>query len=233
MELKFSIILPIHNEEINAKKLIEEILELYPEDNYEIIAVNDKSTDNTLEMLEEIDSNKLKIITHQNNMGQSAAMITGAENCNSDICVFLDGDGQNDPQYIGNMIKLLEMSNSDIKLIIGERTDRQHTVSKKIQSAFGNWIRNLLLGDGCRDSGCGLKIVYKKEFLKLHRLNNLHRFIPYMLKIQGYRFLHYQIKDRPREYGVSHYNIFKRLTSVLETYICFLLWFVTANLRIK
>lgn len=232
MKLKYSIILPVHNERTNAKKLIDEILEIYPNNDYEIIAVNDNSTDDTLEILEKINNSKLKIISHKKNKGQSAAMITGAENCNSDICVFLDGDGQNDPQYVNNMVKLLEKSASNIKLVIGERQDRQHTVSKKVQSAFGNWIRNLLLGDGCRDSGCGLKVIYKKEFLKLHRLNNLHRFIPYLLKIHGYTFLHYQIKDRPREYGESHYNIFKRLTSVLETYICFLLWFVTSNLRI-
>ena len=233
MYLKFSIILPIHNEENNAKNLINEILELYPEDNYEIIVVNDKSTDNTLKILEEIKSKKLKIITHQTNKGQSAAMITGAEICNSDICVFLDGDGQNNPKYISNMIKLLEKSESDIKLVIGERINRQDTQSKKIQSIYGNWIRNLILCDNCRDSGCGLKIIYKKEFLKLHRINNLHRFIPYMLKLHGYKFLHYKIVDRHRKYGISHYNIFNRLISVLEIFICFLLWYVTYNLRIR
>ena len=231
--MKFSVILPIHNESLNAKKLINEIISLHKDDNYEIIAINDNSTDDTLKILNDIDDKRLKIINHTKNKGQSAAMITGALSCNSDICVFLDGDGQNDPKYIKEMLKLLETSNSDCKLIIGERVDRQHTFSKHIQSLVGNFLRAIILGDGCRDSGCGLKIIYKKEFLSLHRLNNMHRFIPYLLKLHGYHFKHYEIKDRAREFGVSHYNIFKRVTSILETFICFLLWFVTSNLRIK
>ena len=223
--MEFSIILPIHNEEINAKKLILEILNLYPDKNYEIIAVNDCSNDKTLEMLNEISSEKLSIINHPVNLGQSRAMLTGAKVAKSDICVFLDGDGQNDPKYLFNMVNLLKKSEDNIKLVIEKK--RTHTFSKHLQSIFGNWIRNLILGDNCNDSGCGLKVIYKKEFLDLHRLNNMHRFIPYLLKIQGFSFLHYPIIDRSREYGTSHYNIFKRIQSILETYICFLLWFTT------
>ena len=189
--MEFSIILPIHNEQINAKKLILEILNLYPDKTYEILAVNDYSNDKTLEMLKEIESEKLSIISHSVNLGQSRAMITGAQSAKSDICVFLDGDGQNDPKYIDNMVNLLKKSSDNIKLIIGERKKRTHTFSKHLQSIFGNWIRNLILDDNCNDSGCGLKVIYKKEFLDLHRLNNMHRFIPYLLKIQGYTRIYF------------------------------------------
>ena len=226
--LDYSIIIPVHNESENIRKLILEIKNVC-KGKFEIIVVNDKSTDNTLEILENI--NDIIIVNHKVNSGQSKSMISGALVSKSDICVFIDGDGQNNPIYINGMVKELKKSDFRIKLNIGTRLHRKSGLSKKIQSFFGNFIRNIILNDKCKDSGCGLKVIYRDIFLSLHRINNMHRFIPYLLKISNYEYIDTEIIDRPREYGVSHYNILTRFISILETFTCFLLWFITSNLR--
>ena len=209
---KFSIIIPVYNEQENVQILFEEIyLFLKKISDFEVIFVNDASTDNTLQNLKEIKSKNKNviIINNEKNLGQSMSVIRGVKKANAKIIITLDGDCQNDPNDI---IKLYDkyISDSDLKLVAGIRENRKDNVIKIISSIIANKIRNFFLNDNCTDTGCGLKVFDKEIFLSFFEFDGIHRFLPALFNGFGYKVFFIPVNHRPRVYGFSKYDTLKR-----------------------
>ena len=207
----FSIVVPIFNESENIKFLLEEIsnsLNRYK--SYEIVIVNDASTDNSLEILRSENYKFLKIINNNINKGQSYSIRKGIENTSNNIIITIDGDGQNDPADIPKLLEIYNSSN-EIKLIGGIRTKRKDKYIKVISSKIANFIRSKILDDQCKDTGCSLKIFDKDIFLNFPYFNGIHRFLPALFKGYGYTTKFVEVNHRKRKYGVSKYGTMNRL----------------------
>ncbi len=207
-----SIIIPVYNEEDSIIDLIYEIEnDLKNTLIYEIIIVNDGSTDSTIDKLSKFKFKNLKIINNKNNLGQSKSIFNGVSNSNYNTIVTIDGDGQNIPKDI---LKLSEMffKHQNVKLVSGIRVKRKDKLIKLISSKIANIIRNFILKDNCKDTGCSLKIFDKKIFLSFPFFDGIHRFIPAFFVRNNYKVLYIDVGHRPRLKGVSKYGTKDRLT---------------------
>lgn len=199
-----SVVVPIYNEEGNVKELHKEIHEVCEKlnDQYEIIFIDDGSTDKTVEICKDL--RPLKIIQFRRNFGQTAAMDVGIKAAQFDYIVTMDGDLQNDPADISHMIQYLEENNFDV--VSGWRKNRKDTFMKRFTSRGANFLRHLIVHDGIHDSGCSLK-VYKREcFEGISLYGEQHRFIPALLKIKGFKVGECVVNHRPRTSGKTKYN---------------------------
>jgi len=209
---KFSLIIPVFNEEENVKILYNEIcVSLKKIKNYEIVFVNDFSTDSTLNNLREIEksSTNLKVLNNKENLGQSFSIINGIKIAKSNVIITLDGDCQNDPNDIINLYEKF-ISDSNLKLVAGIRIKRQDNLIKIISSIIANKIRSFILKDDCPDTGCGLKVFDKTIFLNFDKFDGIHRFLPALFKGFGYKVLYLPVRHRSRIYGKSKYGTVKR-----------------------
>ncbi|MDX3969304.1 MAG: glycosyltransferase family 2 protein [Bradyrhizobium sp.] len=208
-----SIVVPVRNEADNIAPLIAEIGAALDERwAYEIIYVNDGSTDATGERLAAImkQRSNLRQLRHARSGGQSAAVRSGVRAARGDIVATLDGDGQNNPAFLPDLIAAVEKS-PRIGLAAGQRVGRKDTGFKKFQSRVANGVRNAILKDGTRDTGCGLKAFRRDVFLMLPYFDGLHRFLPALVRREGYEIAYVDVIDRPRHSGVSNYGFFDRL----------------------
>lgn len=199
-----SVVVPIYNEEGNVKELHKEIHEVCEKlnDQYEIIFIDDGSTDKTVEICKDL--RPLKIIQFRRNFGQTAAMDVGIKAAQFNYIVTMDGDLQNDPADISHMIQYLEENNFDV--VSGWRKNRKDTFMKRFTSRGANFLRHLIVHDGIHDSGCSLK-VYKREcFEGISLYGEQHRFIPALLKIKGFKVGECVVNHRPRTSGKTKYN---------------------------
>jgi len=209
-----SIVVPVRNEAGNIAPLIAEIAAAldgrWP---YEIIYVNDGSTDATAERLGEQMKLRpnLRVLRHEKSSGQSAAVRSGVRAAGGAIVATLDGDGQNNPAFLRDLIAALEQGGTRFGLAAGQRVGRKDTGFKKFQSRFANRIRNAVLHDGTRDTGCGLKAFRRDVFLMMPYFDGLHRFLPALVRREGYDIAYVDVIDRPRHSGVSNYGFFDRL----------------------
>ena len=209
-----SIVVPVRNEAENVAPLIAEIsAALDGRWAYEIIYVNDGSTDATAERLAEIMKQRanLRRIDHAISSGQSAAVRTGVRAARGAIVATLDGDGQNNPAFLPDLIAAIEGGDGRIGLAAGQRIGRKDTGFKKLQSRIANGVRNAILRDGTRDTGCGLKAFRRDVFLVMPYFDGLHRFLPALVRREGYDIAYVDVIDRPRHSGVSNYGFFDRL----------------------
>ncbi|MEQ1839154.1 MAG: glycosyltransferase family 2 protein [Verrucomicrobiales bacterium] len=209
-----SVVVPVRNEEGNIAPLVAEIeLALESDVPFEIIYVNDGSTDGTPRVLLKLmeDHPHLRSIDHAESCGQSAAVRTGVRAARAPICVTLDGDGQNDPAFIPQMVRVLEEAGPGCGLVQGQRTDRQAGGFKRLQSRVANAVRRRILKDGTRDTGCGLKCFRREAYLALPYFDALHRFMPALMKREGFSLAYVDVQDRPRISGVSNYGFLDRL----------------------
>lgn len=209
-----SIVVPVRNEADNVGPLTAEIAAaLDGRWNHEIIYVNDGSTDATAERLAEIMKQRrnLRQIRHATSSGQSAAVRSGVRAARGAIVVTLDGDGQNNPVFLPQLISAIESGGGRIGLAAGQRVGRKDTGFKKIQSRVANGVRNAILRDGTRDTGCGLKAFRREVFLAMPYFDGLHRFLPALVRREGYEIVYVDVIDRPRHSGVSNYGFFDRL----------------------
>jgi dolichol-phosphate mannosyltransferase len=209
-----SIVVPVRNEAENVAPLIAEIAAAL--DGcwaYEIIYVNDGSTDATAERLAAIMAERatLRQIRHAVSSGQSAAVRSGVRAARGAIVATLDGDGQNNPAFLPNLIAALEQGGDRVGLAAGQRVGRKDTGFKKIQSRIANGVRSAILHDGTRDTGCGLKAFRREVFLSMPYFDGLHRFLPALMRREGYEIAYVDVTDRPRRSGVSNYGFFDRL----------------------
>ncbi|MGI9350320.1 MAG: glycosyltransferase family 2 protein [Rhizobiaceae bacterium] len=212
--MKFSLIIPVYNEEGNIARLVEECLDVVPAPMLgELIVVDDCSSDGSANEVLALKpkSKKIRLISHQSNAGQSAALRSGILAARHDIIAQLDGDGQNDP---GDLAKLAEKLGKPGEigpaLVGGIRTRRMDTGSKRWASRTANKIRDWALQDNCPDTGCGTKIYWRDAYLKLPFFTSIHRYLPALFQTYGYTCEYVPVNDRPRIAGQSKYNNFNR-----------------------
>jgi dolichol-phosphate mannosyltransferase len=213
-EVAISVVVPVRNEAENIRPLIGEIAAaLEGRWAYEIIYVNDGSTDATAERLAEAmkQRDNLRQLRHANSAGQSAAIRSGVRAARGAIIATLDGDGQNNPAFLPDLISTLERGGERLGLVAGQRVGRKDTGFKKFQSRAANAIRSAILGDGTRDTGCGLKAFRREVFLIMPYFDGLHRFLPALVRREGLEIAYVDVVDRPRRSGVSNYGFFDRL----------------------
>jgi dolichol-phosphate mannosyltransferase len=153
----------------------------------------------------------LRQIVHSNSAGQSAAVRSGVRAARGKIVATLDGDGQNNPSFLPDLISAIENGSERIGLAAGQRVGRRDTGFKKIQSRIANAVRKAILNDGTRDTGCGLKAFRREVFLMMPYFDGLHRFLPALVRREGYEIVYVDVVDRPRHSGVSNYGFFDRL----------------------
>jgi glycosyltransferase involved in cell wall biosynthesis len=209
-----SIVVPVRNEAENVSPLISEIAAaLDGRWCYEIIYVNDGSTDATAERLATIMKQRgnLRQISHAISAGQSAAVRSGVNAARGGIVATLDGDGQNNPAFLPDLISAIENGAGRVGLAAGQRIGRKDTAFKRLQSRIANGVRNAILRDGTRDTGCGLKAFRREVFLMMPYFDGLHRFLPALVRREGYQIAYINVIDRPRHSGVSNYGFFDRL----------------------
>lgn len=209
-----SVVVPVKNEEGNIAPLLAEISDaVFSLGPYEVIYVNDGSTDRTGAVLAELSATRpwLRHIRHETSGGQSAAVRTGVRHARAELVCTLDGDGQNDPKFIPQMVKALQEAGPAAGLCQGQRVGRKDTGFKKFQSRVANKVRGAILKDGTRDTGCGLKCFRREAYLNLPYFDAIHRFMPALMVREGYRVVHVDVIDRPRLTGVSNYGFFNRL----------------------
>jgi dolichol-phosphate mannosyltransferase len=209
-----SIVVPVRNEAENIAPVITEIAAaLDGRWGYEIIYVNDGSTDATSERLASAMKSRpnLRELRHAASSGQSAAVRSGVRAARGAIVATLDGDGQNNPAFLPDLISAIEQGGERTGLAAGQRVGRKDTGFKKIQSRIANRVRNAILHDGTRDTGCGLKAFRREVFLALPYFDGLHRFLPALVRREGYAIVYVDVIDRPRHSGVSNYGFFDRL----------------------
>lgn len=206
--------MPVRNEEGNVAPLIAEIAAaLDGRWAYEIIYVNDGSTDRTPTLLVELMQQRgnLRRIDHAASCGQSAAVRTGVRHARGAIVATLDGDGQNNPAFLPDLIAAIADGGGRVGLAAAQRVGRKDTGFKKFQSRIANRVRNAVLKDGTRDTGCGLKAFRRDVFLSLPYFDGLHRFLPALVRREGFEIAYVDVVDRPRHSGVSNYGFFDRL----------------------
>ena len=211
----FTVVTPMKNEAGNARTLIAEIVKACePVGTFEIIAINDGSTDETGTVLKTLQNEYpvLKIITHDQSGGQSAAVHNGVLCASGLLVATLDGDGQNPPDQIPALLKPLldEKADPKLGLVAGQRVGRQDTWSRKLASGFANKLRGALLKDGTRDTGCGLKAFRRDAFLNLPYFNHMHRYLPALFSRDGWTVAHVDVTHRERGAGKSNYTNFGR-----------------------
>jgi dolichol-phosphate mannosyltransferase len=206
-----SVVVPVRNEAGNIAPLVAEITAALTGD-FEIVYVNDGSSDGTEAELRSLMASRpfLRQIKHAVSCGQSAAVRTGVAQARAPIVVTLDGDGQNNPTFIPELLRVLAAS-PRIGLVAGQRVGRKDTGFKKFQSRIANSVRSTVLRDGTRDTGCGLKAFRREVFLALPYFDGLHRFLPALIRREGYEIGYVEVVDRPRRAGVSNYGMWDRL----------------------
>lgn len=207
----FSIVIPVFNEARNIELLLKEINKSLENFNkYEIILVNDASTDETTEIINKINNKNIKIITNKENKGQSFSICEGVKNSYYEIIITIDGDGQNDPADIPKLYNFY-IQNNQVELVGGIRKNRKDSLTKIISSKIANYIRSKILKDGCKDTGCSLKVFNKKIFLSFPFFNGIHRFLPALFRGYGYKTAFLYVNHRKRIYGSSKYGTMNRL----------------------
>ena len=208
-----SIVVPVRNEADNIAPLVDEIAAALDKNlAFELIYVNDGSTDRTQAELTRLMASRpwLRQIRHEISCGQSAAVSSGVIHARAAIVVTLDGDGQNDPAFIPALLEAMTKA-PHIGLVAGQRVGRQATGFKKFQSRVANAVRSVVLRDGTRDTGCGLKAFRRDLFLRLPYFDGLHRFLPALVRREGYAIGYVDVVDRPRRAGTSNYGMWDRL----------------------
>ncbi len=210
---RLGVVIPVYNESGNVKPLTDEIAAAMKSKlAFEIVFVDDGSTDSTLAELQELAHSRPYVVvrTHDGNHGQSAAIRTGVEASGAPVIAILDGDGQNDPKDIPRLYELL-VEDPRISMVVGERRKRKDSFLKLVSSRIANKVRSGVLGDGVPDTGCGLKVFYRQGFLDLPAFDHMHRFLPALMQRNGGRVCSVPVNHRPRVRGTSKYGVRNRL----------------------
>lgn len=210
MKPKLSIVVCVFNEEQNILPLLEKIEQSIRGIEYEIVFVDDGSTDNTLSILKKANNQRLKVVEFRRNYGQSAAIAAGIEYADGEWIATMDGDLQNDPQDIPVMLQQAEEFNLD--LMAGIRQKRQDGFFlRKIPSKIANWMIRNASGVRMHDYGCTLKVIKADLAKSLGIYGELHRFIPILASLEGARMNEMPVKHHARSFGKSKYGLGRTL----------------------
>jgi len=213
-DLAVSVVVPVRNEAGNIAPLVAEIAAALGDHwPFEVVYVNDGSSDGTEAELKRLMVLHpwLRRVRHKQSCGQSCAVRSGVAAARAPLVATLDGDGQNNPTFIPALLRALEAGSPKVGLIAGQRVGRKASGFKKLQSRIANAVRGAVLRDGTRDSGCGLKAFRRDLFLALPYFDGLHRFLPALVRREGYDIGYVDVVDRPRAHGVSNYGMWDRL----------------------
>ncbi len=208
-----SVVVPVKDEAGNVGPLAREIAAaLAGEPAHEIIFVDDGSGDGTASALVALKGEipALRVLRHGRNLGQSRGIRTGVQAARGEIIVTLDGDGQNDPADIPKLLTALR-AEPQVGLVSGVRVKRKDTASRRIASRLGNGFRNVMLGDGATDTGCGLKAFRRQAFLDLPYFDHIHRYLIALVLREGWKVTFVPVHHRPRLTGASKYTNFGRM----------------------
>jgi dolichol-phosphate mannosyltransferase len=213
-----SVVIPVHDEADNVGPLAAEIhAALDGRVEFEIVYVDDASGDDTPQRLRELARNdpRLRVLRHRANAGQSTALLTGVRHARGALIATLDGDGQNDPADIPALLARWhdeQRAGGDGPLLIaGWRASRRDTWIRRLSSRIANGVRRRVLGDGTPDTGCGLKLFRRDDFLALPYFDHLHRFLPALVQREGGQVVSVPVSHRARPAGTSKYGIHNRL----------------------
>lgn len=200
-----SVVVPLFNEEENVPLLQSELTAALAGLDYEIIFVDDGSSDRTVERIAA--DPRVRVVQFERNAGQSAAMYAGLHNARGAVAVLIDGDLQNDPADIPRLLVEVERG---ADLVCGYRAQRKDTVVKRITSRIANFVRSRFTKDGVRDTGCTLKAMKRECIAALLPFKGMHRFIPALVKGAGFRLVEVPVNHRPRKFGESKYGLGNR-----------------------
>lgn len=212
-KVEISVVVPVYNEAENLPILVPQIHEVLEGLGrvYEMIFVDDGSTDRSRAMLKEMVNQypQIRILGFKKNCGETAAVTAGLKEARGEIIITMDADLQNDPRDIPRMLEYLK----DYDMVTGWRQKRNDPWIKRITSRIANKIRNWLSGEMIKDSGCTFR-AYKRECLQNLKLyKGMHRFMPTLVKMEGFRVIEIPITHHPRRFGKSKYTTLNRMWS--------------------
>jgi len=217
----YSVVIPVYNEQGNIEKLNQEIKQVMTSlrQNYEIIYVNDGSTDSTLNELKKL--KKIKIIDLNKNYGQSTALDAGFKMAEGEIIISMDGDLQNNPEDIPKLLKKLK--DDDLDVVAGWRKHRADKSGIKVLTLLGRFARKVFIKDNIHDTGCTLRVYKQKAAKSLDLQGEMHRYILALLRWKGFRIGEIIVEDRKRKSGVSKYGYSKAIRGFLDLIY---VWFI-------
>lgn len=217
--INISVVIPIYNEEENIKLLIDKIDQALRTQNYEIILVDDGSTDRTRIVVQELNHPKVIFIELKKNYGQSLALAAGIDYAEGDYIVTMDGDLQNDPSDILMMYR--KAVNEDWDLVTGIRHNRQDNFLRTFPSKIANWIIRKTTKLNIKDHGCALKVFNKETAKELNLYGEMHRYITLLAYLNGAKITEVNVKHHQRKFGKSNYGL-SRTTKVVNDLILLL-----------
>jgi len=207
-----SVVVPFYNEEENVPLVAERVAAVFaglPDYEYECLFVNDGSTDGTRAQLERLarENPRIRPVHMARNSGQSAALVAGMRRAAGAYVLTIDGDLQNDPGDFGRLLELLK----EYDCVCGYRANRHDSRWRKVQSGIANRVRNAILHDGIRDTGCGTKGFRRACVDHVVPFNGMHRYFAVMMRRAGYSIAECPVTHHPRVHGVSKYGLGNRL----------------------
>jgi len=214
MSIEISVVVPVCNEAENVEPLAREIDAALQGRSYEMIFIDDGSTDETAANLKKLKASlpALRVLSHSFRSGQSAAVASGVRAARAAWVATLDGDGQNDPADIPKLIAARDSAEGrGVQLFMGNRrASRKDTAWRRMQSRIANGVRSGMLGDDTPDTGCGIKLFLRDVFMDLPRFDHMHRFLPALFQRQGARVVSVPVSHRERTRGTSKYGMLNR-----------------------
>lgn len=210
MQIVYSVVIPMKNEEENVFDLIEELEPIMQQlkKPWEIVCIDDGSTDATLKILSQLSETRphLRTIVFEKNYGQSSAFDAGFKSALGEYIITLDGDRQNDPADIPKLLDKIQTHD----LVCGSRVNRKDPWIKKITSYLANLVRSRVCKDGVKDTGCSLKVYKKSSLSRIKMYQGMHRFLPALFQIEGFKVAEVPVNHRERVKGVTKYNFLNR-----------------------
>jgi glycosyltransferase involved in cell wall biosynthesis len=217
---EFSVVIPVRNESDNVGKLAEELLQVLNGRAFEIVFVDDSSSDDTRARLAalKLTSPQIRVVGHRRNAGQSRAVRSGVAASRAPIIVTMDGDGQNDPADIIGMVGQLTRADAPqtLALIQGSRKSRADSGWKRFGSRLANGVRQAILKDRVPDSGCAARAFRRDVYLQLPYFDHMHRYLPALVLAEGHEVETRPVGHRRRTHGRSNYTNFGRLVDALS-----------------
>jgi glycosyltransferase involved in cell wall biosynthesis len=223
-EIALSVVVPVYNEQDNLEPLLEELFPVLKDIGwgFEVICVDDASTDNSFSVLQELNKKfaALRIVQHTFNCGESAAEATGFSHACGDWIITMDADQQNDPADIPALLA----ASKDADAVCGIRRQREDDWVKRISSRIANGFRNWVTKDTISDAGCTFRALRKEALREIPVFNGMHRFLPTLMRLQGFTVVEIGVNHRPRTLGQSKYGVGNRMFRGLVDCFAILWW---------